>query len=93
MLAAGLEVTGLTRDYPAGYTPRLQFNHVDTELKDGINAQKVNIPFDSEPYFTYNTEDGLYYRYQYGEAHIDRENDQQLTFKNIIVQYVNAEVY
>lgn len=91
MLAEGLEVTGLTRDYPAGYTPRLQFNHVDTELKDGINAQKVNIPFDSEPYFTYNTEDGLYYRYQYGEAHIDRENDQQLTFKNIIVQYVNEK--
>ena len=91
MLAEGLEVTGLTRDYPEGYTPRLQFNHVDTELKDGINAQKVNIPFDSEPYFTYNTEDGLYYRYQYGEAHIDRENDQQLTFKNIIVQYVNEK--
>ncbi len=84
----GLEVTGLTRDYPEGYTPRLQFNHVDTELKDGINAQKVNIPFDSKPYFTYNTEDGLYYRYQYGEAHIDRENDEQLAFKNIIVQYV-----
>ncbi len=88
MLAAGLEVTGLTRDYPEGYTPRLQFNHVDTELKDGINAQKVNIPFDSKPYFTYNTEDGLYYRYQFGEAHIDRENNEQLAFKNIIVQYV-----
>lgn len=88
MLAAGLEVTGLSRDYPEGYTPRLQFNHTDTELKDGTNAQKVNIPFDSQPYFTYNTEDGLYYRYQYGEAHIDRENDKQLAFKNIIVQYV-----
>lgn len=71
MLAEGLEVTGLHQRLSGlGYTPRLQFNHVDTELKDGINAQKVNIPFDSEPYFTYNTEDGLYYRYQYGEAHI-----------------------
>ena len=69
MLAAGLEVTGLTRDYPEGYTPRLQFNHVDTELKRWNKMhKKLNIPFDSKPYFTYNTEDGLYYRYQFGEA-------------------------
>lgn len=91
MLAAGLEVTGLSRNYPEGYQPNLQFNHADIALKDGINAQKVNIPFDSKPYFTYNTEDGLYYRYQYGEAHIDRENDEQLAFKNIIVQYVGEK--
>lgn len=91
MLAAGLEVTGLSRDYSEGYQPNLQFNHADIALKDGINAQKVNIPFDSKPYFTYNTEDGLYYRYQYGEKHIDRENDEQLAFKNIIVQYVGEK--
>jgi hypothetical protein len=61
----------------------------DTELKDGTNALKVNIPFDSNPYFTYNADDGLYYRYQYGEAHIDKETNSQLAFKNIIVQFVN----
>lgn len=88
MLASGLEITGLSREYPEGYTPRLLFNAADTVPSEGTNAEKVNIPFDSRPYFTYNTEDGLYYRYQYGEAHIDREEDKQLAFKNIIVQYV-----
>lgn len=88
MLAKGLEVTGLTRDYPEDFTPRLTFNETDTPLTDGVDAATVNIPFDSKPYFTYNTEDGLYYRYQYGEPHIDREDESQLAFKNIVVQYV-----
>lgn len=91
MLRAGLEVTGLSRDYPKDFQSHLQFNRDDIALKEGTNAEKVNIPFDSKPYFTYNTEDGLYYRYQYGEAHIDRENDKQLAFKNIIVQYVGEK--
>ncbi|MGN0204772.1 MAG: DUF3048 domain-containing protein [Coprococcus sp.] len=88
MLAKGLEITGLSRDYPDGFTPRLLFNVVDTVPAEGTDAAKVNIPFDSRPYFTYNTDDGLYYRYQYGEAQIDREENTQLAFKNIIVQYV-----
>lgn len=64
MLRAGLEVTGLSRDYPKDFQSHLQFNRDDIALKEGTNAEKVNIPFDSKPYFTYNTEDGLYYRYQ-----------------------------
>lgn len=88
MLAKGLEITGLSKEYPDDFSPRFLFNTTDTALTDGTDASKVNIPFDSKPYFTYNTEDGLYYRYQYGEPHIDREDDTQLAFKNIIVQYV-----
>lgn len=40
----------------------------------------------NKPYFEYNPEDGLYYRYQYGDKHIDVENGEQLAFKNIIFQ-------
>ena len=40
----------------------------------------------NKPYFEYNEEDGLYYRYQYGDKHIDQENNEQLAFKNIILQ-------
>lgn len=40
----------------------------------------------NEPYFEYNEEDGLYYRYQYGKAHTDQENGEQLAFKNVIFQ-------
>jgi hypothetical protein len=38
------------------------------------------------PYFEYNEEDGLYYRFMYGKEHIDAATGEQLTFKNIIVQ-------
>lgn len=40
----------------------------------------------NKPYFEYNPEDGLYYRYQYGKAHVDKENGEQLAFKNVIFQ-------
>lgn len=40
----------------------------------------------NKPYFEYNEEDGLYYRYQYDKAHIDQENGEQLAFKNVIFQ-------
>ena len=40
----------------------------------------------NKPYFEYNPEDGLYYRYQYGKQHIDMENGEQLAFKNVIFQ-------
>lgn len=37
--------------------------------------------------FTYNENDGLYYRYMYGEPDIDAANDNvQLAFKNLIIQ-------
>jgi hypothetical protein len=38
------------------------------------------------PYFEYNEEDELYYRFMYGEKHIDAVTGNQLSFKNIIIQ-------
>ena len=45
------------------------------------NAFSVNCP-----YFEYNEEDGLYYRFMYGKEHVDAATGKQLSFKNIIVQ-------
>lgn len=47
-------------------------------------------------YFEYNEEDGLYYRSQHLSGgtdgpHIDETTGEQLTFKNILVQYVKYE--
>lgn len=47
-------------------------------------------------YFEYNEEDGLYYRSQYLSGsidgpHIDGATGKQLTFKNILVQYVKYD--
>lgn len=92
-LIATAESLGYSRDYPEDYTPNLLFNTSDTPLTDGTEALKVNIPFDwNDPYFVYNEEDGLYYRWEYDAEHTDMENGEQLSFKNIIVQYATYTV-
>ena len=88
MLEKGVELTDNERNHPDTYKGHLKFSSMDYAPDGGVDADKVSIPFDSKPYFEYNTTDGLYYRYQYGEKHIDRETDEQLAFKNIIIQYV-----
>lgn len=44
--------------------------------------------------FKYNENDGLYYRYQSpsGGAHMDAANGEQLSFKNVLVQFAYYEV-
>lgn len=42
--------------------------------------------------FEYNEEDGLYYRYQYGDEHIDELTGEQLAYRNVIFQYCHGEV-
>ncbi|MCQ2519435.1 MAG: DUF3048 domain-containing protein [Lachnospiraceae bacterium] len=85
--------------YPLEHTGNYDFNHFSfapkfkpTTLEDvygNFDATKVDLsiayPID-EPYFLYNTEDGLYYRYEYGMPHTDAATGEQLTFNNIIIQ-------
>ena len=40
-----------------------------------------------EAKFEYNEKDGLYYRYQYGDKHIDELTGEQLAYSNVIFQY------
>ena len=41
----------------------------------------------NKPWFVYNNEDGLYYRYEFKDKQIDGANEKQLAVKNILVQY------
>ncbi len=80
---------GMQLTHGADFQPNLKFNTADTPLESGEDATRVNIPFAYDtPWFNYNPDTKLYERYEYGDAHIDRETGEQLTFKNIIVQYV-----
>ncbi len=65
------------------------FYEEDTTPDNGQKADKVTIQFSQSvrPYLVYNKESGEYTRYQFGVLHTDPNNDQPLTFKNIIVQY------
>lgn len=47
---------------------------------------------DASPYFEYNAEDGLYYRFQYDGKHIDEMNGEQLAVSNIVFKVSHGEV-
>lgn len=66
------------------------FHETDVVPENGQKADKVSIQFSqsAKPYFTYDSESGEYTRYQFGILHKDANNDQPLTYKNLIVQFV-----
>ncbi|MBD5394088.1 MAG: DUF3048 domain-containing protein [Lachnospiraceae bacterium] len=63
---------------------------------DAMTAKELNLakayPI-TKTSFTYNEDDGLYYRYMYGNPDVDAaNNNQQLAFKNVFVQFTYHEV-
>lgn len=44
------------------------------------------------PYFEYDEEDNLYYRFQDGKKQIDEMNNEQLAVSNVVFQYCHGEV-
>ena len=42
--------------------------------------------------FEYNEEDQKYYRFQYGDKHIDKETGNQLKYDNVVLQYCDGMV-
>lgn len=77
-------------EYRDNYNSHYEFYESDTDLASDKVANKVTLGFSSskKPYFVYNEETKLYERYQYGGKHIDATTKEQLTFKNVIVQFV-----
>ena len=64
------------------------FSFADEEAAPrGGGAEYVSAGYPvNKPYFEYDSASGSYLRYQYGDAHIDGETGEQLSFKNIIIQ-------
>lgn len=91
-LEAGIAQIGEERNLPEGYEGSLAFNLEDTEPEYGTIANMVKIPFVySQPTLEYDAQTKLYKKTQYGKPHVDANNDEQLTFKNIIIQYAYYE--
>lgn len=94
---------GYTKTYRDDYYVGDHFKFASTSepntlesYSDAIVANEVDLT-DAYPItktsFTYNEEDGLYYRYMYGKADVDAaNNNQQLAFKNLLVQFTYHEV-
>lgn len=94
-IAKGIEKQGFSTSYDSNYHGYFQFvGENDTASYDGVKANKVRTGyFHNDPYFTYNADDQLYYRFQFDAKQIDDETGNQLAFKNLILQYCDYEMY
>ncbi len=64
-----------------------------TSIYPGGNGDSNRSGYGSHrPVFEYNEEDGLYYRYQYGEPQIDEFNDEQLAVANVVFKVCHGVV-
>ncbi|MDO5575104.1 MAG: DUF3048 domain-containing protein [bacterium] len=59
------------------------------------DASHIQLPYKhNKPYLDYNAEDGLYYYSEYGSEHVDPgNNNQQLAFKNVLLQNARYVVF
>ena len=69
------------------YTGTFNFNEEITPLPENNTANYVSVPYSAhfQPEFIYNPADKLYYRTQFGAAHLDGATGEQLRFENVIV--------
>ena len=90
---------GLTDSYHYNFTTKASPNALTQYGLDAKNAVYIDMsgcyPL-TRCYFEYNENDGLYYRSQHLSSstdgpHIDGANNEQLAFKNVLVQYVKYE--
>jgi len=67
---------------------KFDFYETDTTPEGATDLAKITLDYSYyiKPVLEYNSEDSLYYRSQFGNKHIDASNNQQLAFKNIIIQ-------
>lgn len=87
---AGIEKKGYRTELSSDYQGHYQFAEDEQEvtLTNGEDALVVSPGYVvNKPWFVYNAEDGLYYRYEFKDKQIDGANDQQLAVKNILIQY------
>lgn len=84
------------KNYEKNYNGHFSFANAGEkiDLDSKKTAKNVEIGYAiNKPWYEYNSADGQYYRYQYGDKHIDDQNNQQLHCSNIIIQFVNSTLY
>lgn len=90
-----IETLGYSQEYDSSYEGHFRFAGREPAALEGEgvrDAWKVTPGYSlNNPWFEYNEEDGLYYRYQYGAAHQGSEG--QIAVRNIIIQYCAAGYY
>jgi len=95
-LAAGIKYKNYRTEYANTYNGHFKFAE-DGEtilLSPASSATRVALGYvNNSPWFEYNAEDKLYYRYQFKKEQIDQETGNQLAYNNIIIQFVDYYDY
>ena len=89
-IAKGVAKMGYRTTYRSGFASSLAFNSAFT-VPSGTGATYIKIPH-SNSYvaeFDYDASRSLYLKKQFGKAHIDGANGEQLSFTNVIVIYAD----
>jgi hypothetical protein len=88
MLMAGMEHKEYRTELDSELPHKFNFSEEPFELNSSNQASKVYLHYSyyHDPWFEYNEEEQVYYRFQYDGPHIDDLTGEQLTFENIIIQ-------
>lgn len=89
--------SGYSDDNHFQFASQAKPNTLEEYGSAAANALKIDLsnayPV-TQTWFEYNADDGLYYRFQKpsGGAHVDAVTDEQLAFKNVLIQFTYHEV-
>lgn len=74
--------------------PMFKFTEDELDLENGDGAYKVTLPYSNEQVsvYQYDKENKVYNRFQNSSKHIDELTGEQLSVKNIIIQYINIYI-
>lgn len=94
---AGIEAMKFDTELSSSYN-QSHFKFVNEAMQNtldaGAPATKIYPGYsNNKPWFEYNAADQLYYRFQYDEKQIDDMTNEQLAYKNVILQYCNYTNY
>lgn len=90
----GIKKLGYDMTLPANYEPHFKFAADGNTLESGTDCEAIQLYYyTNKPYWIYNEDDGLYYRYEFNQKQVDALSGQQLTAKNIIIENVDWWTY
>jgi len=87
------ETVGYRKEVKEDFTSKFSFSEDQIEcdnVEEFINNIRVKYSYYQTSTFEYNKKTYMYKRFQFGKPHIDANTNEQLEFKNIIIQYTNV---
>lgn len=93
-LMAAWDTVEYRKELSSDLENKFQFSEEEYTPQSTANVNKFVLSFSyyQEPYFEYDSKAGVYKRFQFDEPQIDVEINEQLSFKNVIIQLTDMWV-